>query len=146
MIESLPQARFASFRSRRSFASAARDASRWRRERAQLRGVAGVCARIERHSSRLPRSGATICNRKLLALRWASPIFGEILLAALLIMCNAAEKFCALVANLANGARFLMESKFFESLGLPGDANSPPEIFPTVESPVATGRVLCLLL
>jgi hypothetical protein len=31
--------------------------------------------------------------------RWASPIFSEILLAALLIMCNAAEKFCALVAN-----------------------------------------------
>jgi hypothetical protein len=41
---------------------------------------------------------------------------------------------------------FLVERKFFQSLGSPGDANSPPEILPTVESPAATERALCLLL
>jgi hypothetical protein len=79
--------------------------------------------------------------------RSTPPIFNQILLAAFLKLCNAAENFLrAELENPANQAGFMQKSRFFESLGSPGDANSPPEILPTVESPAATERALCLLL
>lgn len=69
-------------------------------------------------------------------------VFRQKLLAALLNMCNAAENFLRNVV----GSRNFAQKKGFESLDVSSDTRFADGLVPTVESPAATGRALCLLL
>jgi hypothetical protein len=89
-------------------------------------------------------------DRKSRALRTTQSFFHQILLAALLKLCNAAENFLRdALEYLAKLRRSRRESKLVASLAASGDTGFAAGFILTVESPVvrSSGRaLLCLLL
>jgi len=70
----------------------------------------------------------------------------EIILAALLIMCNAAENFLPIAFRILRTAQdFRQEKKFFKSLGAPGDKRIRRRVHPggRIARGNSTGAVLC---
>jgi len=70
----------------------------------------------------------------------------EIILAALLIMCNAAENFLPIAFRILQRAQdFRQEKKFCKSLGAPGDKRIRRRVHPggRIARGNSTGAVLC---
>jgi len=111
-------------------------------------GVIARCLRLSRASAlpetlRARLSVAMICDQIECRTAPARRFRREKLLAALLIMCNAAENFLPADLNLANDARLARQkSKSCRSVRR-ATKGFAAGLVPTVESPVATGRAPC---
>jgi len=75
-----------------------------------------------------------------------APFFREIILAAFLKLCNAAENFLPIAFRILRRAQdFRQEKKFFKSLGAPGDKRIRRRVHPggRIVRCYWTGAVLC---